>query len=98
MIKTLLFIKKVLSILASELAKHGLGWGIGLFSAKMVSEFLVVRGWRNGWGLFTRRTVVSSDDMILIVFFTEGIVGFVVFVLVNQLVKLYQESKAKRKH
>jgi len=85
--------QRYLKIFGEEFAKHGLGWTIGLLTANFVSQFFVVRSWKNLWGLTTGKAAVSESAMMVIEFLTEGVFGFAAFIAVNQLVKNYWKSK-----
>jgi hypothetical protein len=84
---------KTIKLLASEFAKHGFGWTVGIITAKMVSAFFTVSSWKNGWGLFTSKSAVSSSSFTIIEFLAEGVLGFLAFVLVNQIVKKFGHSQ-----
>lgn len=83
-------------VFGEEFAKHGLGWTIGLLTANFVSEFFVVRSWKNVWGLTTGKAAVSETAMTFIEFLTEGVFGFAAFILVNRMVKNYWKSKGAK--
>ncbi len=89
--------------LVQEIISNGIGWIAGLLSADLVSYFFTIRSWRNLWGLFSRKTIVSSQLYEIIIWSSSAIVGFIVLVIVNRIVanwllnKINDEAKETNK-
>jgi hypothetical protein len=66
---------------------HFLGFIVGTSAASFVSTFFETRKMSNLWGLTARKTVVSSDTFRFLEWFCALLVGFIVFEIVNKLVK-----------
>jgi hypothetical protein len=80
--------KKDLSRYAyNQFKGHFLGFIVGASAASFVSTFFETRKVSNLWGLIARRTVVSGDTFRFLEWFCALVVGFIVFEIVNNLVK-----------
>ena len=66
---------------------HFLGFIVGTSAASFVSTFFETRKVSNLWGLTARKTVVSGDTLRFLEWFCALVVGFIVFEVVNNLVK-----------
>jgi hypothetical protein len=66
---------------------HFLGFIVGTSAASFVSTFFETRKISNLWGLTARKTVVSADTFRFLEWFCALVVGFIVFEIVNKLVK-----------
>lgn len=82
-----------------EVLASGTGWTAGWFSAWFVSQFFVVRSWKNLWGVTaTRRTALASDDYDLLAEVVAYTVGLVVLIVVRQIViGTFQQLRAVRR-
>jgi hypothetical protein len=66
---------------------HFLGFIVGTSAASVVSTFFETRKVSNLWGLTAKKTVVSGDTFRFLEWFCALVVGFIVFEVVNNLVK-----------
>jgi hypothetical protein len=71
----------------SQFKGHFLGFIVGTSAASLVSTFFETRKLSNLWGLTARKTVVSGDTFRFLEWVCALLVGFIVFELVNNLVK-----------
>ena len=79
--------------ITQEIIANIIGWIAGLFSIKIISMFFVVRSWKNAWGLFSRKTTVSSATYEVMEFLVTAIIGFIVLIVVNRLVGKFLLNK-----
>ncbi len=86
---------------SEELISNAIGWIAGLVSVDFLSHFFAVRGWKNAWGLFSRKTMIDAETFSLIEWAITAIFGFIVLMIVNKLImkrffnKVYKENKEK---
>src|SRR4026208_1789315 len=66
---------------------HFLGFIVGTAAASFVSTFFETRKVSNLWGLTAKKTVVSGDTFRFLEWFCALVVGFIVFEVVNYVVK-----------
>ena len=78
--------KKHSKTLLQEIISNGIGWIAGLLSVDLLSHFFAVRSWKNGWGLFSRKTMIDADTFNVIEWILTAILGFVVLFSVNKLI------------
>jgi len=64
-----------------------LGFIVGTSAASFVSTFFETRKMSNLWGLTARKTIVSGDTFRFLEWFCALVVGFIVFEIVNNVVK-----------
>jgi len=79
-------IKKHSKTLFQEIISNAIGWIAGLLSVDLLSHFFAVRSWKNGWGLFSRKTMIDADTFNVIEWVLTAILGFVVLFTVNKLI------------
>ena len=72
--------------LVQEIISNGIGWIAGLLSVDLLNNFFAVRSWKNGWGLFSRKTMIDADTFNIIEWVLTAILGFVVLFTVNKLI------------
>ena len=91
-------IKKHSKTLFQEIISNGIGWIAGLLSVDLLSHFFAVRSWKNGWGLFSRKTMIDADTFNIIEWILTAILGFVVLFTVNKLIvkRMFKKEEAKR--
>lgn len=73
------FISEVLNLAVSYLAGYG--------ASLLVSRFFVKKGLVNLWGLAAKREAVNGTTYEWIMFFSSYVMGLIVMVAVNQLIK-----------
>lgn len=73
------FISEVLNLAVSYLAGYG--------ASMLVTRFFVKRGIGNLWGLAAKREAVGKDTYEWLMFVSSYLIGLLVMVLVNQLIK-----------
>ncbi len=83
--------------LTQEILANIVGWVAGLFSIKVISMFFVVRSWKNAWGLFSRKTTVSSATYEIMEFAVTAVIGFMVLLAVNRTVGRWLAKRMKKK-
>jgi Flp pilus assembly pilin Flp len=66
---------------------HFLGFIVGTSATSFVSTFFETRKISNLWGLTSSKTIVSGDTFRFLEWFCALVVGFIAFVVVNNLVK-----------
>lgn len=81
-----------------EILSNVIGWLGGLFSVDLLSEFFAVRSWKNAWGLFSRKKTVSAETFEFMEWILTAIVGFVVLILINRLVRKIVNKYQQRKN
>ena len=64
-----------------------LGFVVGTLAARLVSTFFETRKVSNLWGLTARKTIVSGHTYRVLEWSCALVVGFIVFVVVNNFVK-----------
>src|SRR5262245_1226481 len=79
--------KNLLNYAYNQFKGHFLGFIVGTSAASFVSTFFETRKVSNLWGLTARKTVVSGSTFRFIEWFCALVVGFIVFEVVNNLVK-----------
>ena len=89
-------IKKHSKTLVQEIFSNAIGWVAGLLSVDLLNNFFAVRSWKNGWGLFSRKTMIDADTFNVIEWVLTAILGFVVLFTVNKLI-IKQILKKERK-
>ncbi|MBN1252268.1 MAG: hypothetical protein JXR51_10130 [Bacteroidales bacterium] len=76
-----------------EILSNGIGWIAGLLSVDLLSHFFAVRSWKNGWGLFSRKTMIDADTFNILEWVLTAILGFIVLVGINRIVKRVIKKK-----
>lgn len=71
----------------SQFKGHFLGFIVGTSATSFVSTFFETRKVSNLWGLTSSKTIVSGDTFRFLEWFCALAVGFIAFVVVNNLVK-----------
>ena len=62
---------------------NAVGLGVGLWSASLVGSYYETRKASNLWGLYTKKTIVTEDQLIMLEFGVKFVVILVVFTLVR---------------
>jgi hypothetical protein len=79
--------KDLLQYTYNQFKGQFLGFIVGTSAASFVSTFFETRKVSNLWGLTARKTVVSGDTFRFLEWFFALVVGFIAFVVVNNLLK-----------
>ena len=83
--------------IGEELLANGVGWIAGLLSVDLLSHFFAIRSWKNAWGLFSRKTMISADTFNILEWVITAVFGFIVLVGVNKfLIKRFFNKKEIR--
>lgn len=78
---------KFTQFLVGETTNLAIGYLAGLSASTLVSQFFVRKKMGNLWGLAAQREAVSRDDYDWLIFGSSYLIGLVVMVLVNYLMK-----------
>lgn len=78
---------KFLNFIAGEALNLSVGYLAGLSASMLVSQFFVKKGLVNLWGLTAKRDAVSKDNYEWLMFFASYLIGLLVMVSVNYLIK-----------
>jgi hypothetical protein len=81
--------------LSDHIKGHFIGFIVGTSAARLVSTFFETRKLSNLWGLTARRSIVDHDTYIVLQWFCALVVGFIVFEIVNKLVKVKLDLHSK---
>jgi hypothetical protein len=84
---------KFVKFVAGEITNVAIGYFAGLWASTLVSRFFVKKGLVNLWGLAAKREAVSKSDYSWLLFFGSYLIGLVVMVCVNYLVKWLVEKR-----
>ncbi|OQY00649.1 MAG: hypothetical protein B6I20_08490 [Bacteroidetes bacterium 4572_117] len=79
--------KKGSKIFSEELISNAIGWVAGLVTVDLLSHFFAVRSWKNGWGLFSRKTMIDADTFNILEWVITAVFGFIVLTSINKLIK-----------
>ena len=85
--------KGIARYLYESLTGNFLGFLIGLSASGLVSKFFEARSIRNLWGLTSKKTVVSKEMFGWLEWIIALIIGFVVFEIVNKVLKQYVQDQ-----
>ncbi|HMX41927.1 MAG TPA: hypothetical protein PK971_05525 [Saprospiraceae bacterium] len=86
---------KFLNFLIGEVTNLAIGYLAGLTASNLVSEFFVRKKLGNLWGLAAKREAVSRDDYDWLLFIASYVIGLVVMVLVNYLLRKVRGQKTE---
>jgi len=93
--------RKHIRTVIGELIANLVSWVAGLLAVELLSGFLAIRSWKNGWGMFTRKATVDAETFSLLQWILAAVVGFLVMLLVNKLItklildKIHREEEKK---
>ncbi len=90
-------LRKQTKVFSEEFISNAIGWVAGLVSVDLLSHFFAVRSWKNGWGLFSRKTVIDADTFSLIEWIITAVFGFIVLYTVNKLIMKRLLNKIDKK-
>ncbi|MEO6038086.1 MAG: hypothetical protein ABIQ93_06705 [Saprospiraceae bacterium] len=79
--------QKFINFVAGEVTNLAVGYLAGLSASMLVSEFFVRKKLGNLWGLAAKREAVSRDDYEWLMFVGSYVIGLLVMVTVNYLMK-----------
>ncbi|MCC7245751.1 MAG: hypothetical protein IT269_08740 [Saprospiraceae bacterium] len=79
--------KRFFNFLLNEVLNLAVGYLAGLTASNLVSQFFVRRKLGNLWGLAAKREAVSRDDYDWLLFIASYVIGLVVMVSVNYMMK-----------
>ncbi len=90
-------IQKHSKTLLQEIVSNAIGWIAGLLSVDLLSHFFAVRSWKNGWGLFSRKTMIDADTFNAIEWILTATLGFFVLFTVNKLIvkRMFKNEQEK---
>lgn len=78
---------KYINFIAGEALNLSVGYLAGLSASNLVSRFFVKKGLVNMWGLAAKREAVGKDDYEWLMFGASYLIGLLVMVSVNYLMK-----------
>jgi len=78
---------KFTQFLVGEATNLAVGYLAGLSASTLVSQFFVRKKLGNLWGLAAQREAVSRDDYDWLIFGSSYLIGLIVMVLVNYMMK-----------
>lgn len=78
---------KFINFIAGEALNLSVGYLAGLSASTLVSKFFVKKGLVNLWGLTAKRDAVGKDDYEWLMFIASYLIGLLVMVSVNYLMK-----------
>lgn len=79
--------QKYINFVSGEITNLAVGYLAGLSASMLVSEFFVRKKLGNLWGLAAKREAVSKDDYGWLMFVASYVIGLMVMVSVNYLLK-----------
>lgn len=85
--------KKVVHFVAGEVVNLSVGYLAGLTASNLVSRFFVKRGLANLWGLTAKREALQKDTYEWLMFFASYLIGLIVMLAVNQLMKKLRKEE-----
>ncbi|WP_112749307.1 hypothetical protein [Pseudochryseolinea flava] len=85
--------KGIARYLYESLTGNFLGFLIGMSASGLVSRFFETKGLRNLWGLTAKKTVVSKETFGWLEWVIALVIGFVVFEVVNKVLKAYIQKE-----
>jgi hypothetical protein len=77
----------ILKYLYDQLTGNFIGFFIGLSATSLVSQFFETRGLKNLWGLAAKKTVIDKSTFANLEWIISIVVGFVVFEIVNKVLR-----------
>lgn len=86
---------KYITFVAGEITNLAVGYLAGLSASMLVSEFFVRKKVGNLWGLAAKREAVSRDDYDWLMFIGSYVIGLIVMVSVNYLMKRLRSPTAQ---
>lgn len=78
---------KFTNFIIGEATNLAVGYLAGLSASTLVSRFFVKKGIVNLWGLAAKREAVSKDDYGWLLFIASYLIGLIVMVSVNYLMR-----------
>ena len=84
---------KYLHFVAGEVTNLAVGYLAGLTASNLVSQFFVKKGLVNLWGLAAKREAVSKGDYEWLMFVASYLIGLIVMVSVNYLMKKFRKKE-----
>ncbi len=82
-----LFSKENIEKLIEEIISNGAGWIAGIVSIDLLDLFFIQKSWKNAWGIFSKKTVVDAQTYSFLEWATTALIGFIVMLLVNRIVR-----------
>jgi len=79
--------------LIGEATNLAVGYLAGLSASTLVSAFFVKKGIGNLWGLAAKREAVRKDDYEWLLFIASYLIGLIVMVSVNYLMKKIRKEE-----
>jgi hypothetical protein len=79
--------KVVLKYLYKQLTGTFAGFLIGMSATRLVAQFFETRGFRNLWGLTSKKTIVDKETFSNLEWIISIVIGFIVFEIFTKVVK-----------
>jgi hypothetical protein len=79
--------KVVLKYLYKQLTGTFAGFLIGMSATRLVAQFFETRGFRNLWGLASKKTIVDKETFSNLEWIISIVIGFIVFEIFTKVVK-----------
>ena len=79
--------KVVLKYLYNQLTGTFAGFLIGMSATRLVAQFFETRGFRNLWGLTSKKTIVDKETFSNLEWIISIVIGFIVFEIFTKVVK-----------
>lgn len=86
--------QKYINFVAGEVTNLAVGYLAGMSASMLVSEFFVRKKLGNLWGMAAKREAVSRDDYEWLMFIGSYVIGLLVMVSVNFLMKKLRKPNA----
>lgn len=86
--------QKYINFISGEITNLAVGYLAGLSASMLVSEFFVRKKLGNLWGLAAKREAVNKDDYGWLMFVASYVIGLVVMVSVNYLLKRLRKPES----
>jgi len=83
--------QKFINFVVGEVTNLAVGYLAGLTASTLVSNFFVKKRLANLWGLTAKREAVAKDDYEWLMFVASYVIGLLVMVSVNYLMKKYRK-------
>lgn len=79
--------KNFFSFLGQEVVANAVAWTAAIISSQLVSNYITVKSWKNGWGVFGKKdsTFVSKEAFEEIDWIVSYLVGLIMLLTVNYL-------------
>ena len=89
---------KFMNFATGEITNLAVGYLAGLTASTLVSRFFVKKGLVNLWGLAAKREAVSKDNYEWLLFVASYLIGLIVMVCVNYLMRKWRKPEVGGEH